>query len=313
MNSIVFDRRAFMATTQQVIPHTWPKIKRIAVFTDFSQNADTALRFAASFARGFGADIILAHAYLPPSCAYSAPQVKLVYHTLEAARKRWADQLLIKTEASYLRDIKCTAVLHQGLPEELLKELGDADLIVVGTSGAKGIEKAALGSTAETIFRSSTVPVLTVGPNCRCYRSEAIVLNTILYATDFSTVSDVALPYAFSIAKEHHAHLVLLHVAKGNDVPFAFDRAMAGAEPLEHLRKLVHEGVGLEHQASYVVGFGAPAATILEEANSEQADLIVIGARGPSSLASTISHLGGGTAYGVAADADCPVLTIHHV
>lgn len=113
-----------MATTQQVIPHTWPKIKRIAVFTDFSQNADTALRFAASFARGFGADIILAHAYLPPSCAYSAPQVKLVYHTLEAARKRWADQLLIKTEASYLRDIKCTAVLHQGLPEELLKELG---------------------------------------------------------------------------------------------------------------------------------------------------------------------------------------------
>ena len=72
-----------------------------------------------------------------------------------------------------------------------------------------------MGSTAETIFRSSTVPVLTVGPNCRCHRSEAIVLNTILYATDFSPVSDLALPYAFSIAKEHHAHLVLLHVAKG--------------------------------------------------------------------------------------------------
>ena len=169
-----------------------------------------------------------------------------------------------------------------------------------------------MGSTAETIFRSSTVPVLTVGPNCRCHGSEAIVLNTILYATDFSPVADLALPYAFSIAREHQAHLVLLHVAHEKDVPFSFDRAMAGAEPLEHLRKLVHEGIGLERQASYVVGFGNPATTIIQEAKSEQADLIVVGARGPSSLASAISHLGGGTAYRVAADADCPVLTIRH-
>ena len=103
-----------MATTQQTIPHTWPKIKKIAVLTDFSQNADTALRFAAAFARGYGADIVLAHAYIPPPCAYSAPEVKLVYQSLDASRKRWADQLLIKIEATYLRDIKCTAILHEG-------------------------------------------------------------------------------------------------------------------------------------------------------------------------------------------------------
>ena len=301
-----------MATTQQALPYTWPKIKKIAVLTDFSQNADTALRFAAAFARGYGADIVLAHAYLPPSSAYAAPEVKLVYQSLEASRKRWADQLLSKIEAAHLSDIKCSAILHQGTARELLDQLGDVDLIVAGTSGAKGVEKAAMGSTAETIFRSSTVPVLTVGPNCRCHGSEAIVLNTILYATDFSPVSDLALPYAFSIAREHHAHLVLLNVAHEKDVPFSFDRAMAGAEPLEHLRKLVPEGIGLERQASYVVGFGSPAATIIQEAKSEQADLIVVGARGSSSLASAISHLGGGTAYHVAADADCPVLTIRH-
>ncbi len=71
-----------MATTQQVLPHTWPKIKKIAVLTDFSQSADTALRFAAAFARGYGADIVLGHAYLPASCAYAAPKVKLVYQFL---------------------------------------------------------------------------------------------------------------------------------------------------------------------------------------------------------------------------------------
>jgi len=302
-----------VATTQQAIPRTWPKIRKIAVLTDFSQNSDTALRFAATFARGYGADIVLAHAYIPSSCAYSAPEVKLVYQTLDASRKRWSDQLLSKTDASYLRDIKCTAVLHEGLPTELLNELQDVDLIVVGTSGAKGVAKTVLGSTAETIFRSSTVPVLTVGPNCRCHGSEAMVLNTILYATDFSSGSDLALPYAFSIAREHHAHLVLLHVDHEKDVPFSFDRAMAGVEPLEHLRKLGREGMGLERQVSYVVGFGTPAATIVEEAKSEQADLIVVGARGPSGVASAVSHLGGGTAYRVGADADCPVLTIRHL
>ena len=179
------------------------------MLTDFSQNADTALRFAAAFARGYGADIVLGHAYLPASCAYAAPKVKLVYQSLDASRKRWADQLLSKIEAAHLSDIKCTAVLHQGTPKELLKELGKVDLIVVGTSGVKGVEKAALGSTAETIFRSSMVPVLTVGPNYPLpRRPEALVLNTILYATDLSSVQDLALPYAFSIAREHHAHLV---------------------------------------------------------------------------------------------------------
>ena len=277
----------------------------------FLTDANTALRFAAAFARGCRAAIVLAHAYIPPSCAYSAPEVKLVYQTLDASRKRWSDQLLSKTDASYLRDIKCTAVLHEGLPTELLNELQDVDLLLSETS-AKGVAKTVLGSTAETIFRSSTVPVLTVGPNCRCHGSEAIVLNTILYATYFSSGSDLALPYAFSIAREHHAHLVLLHVDHEKDVPFSFDRAMAGVEPLEHLRKLGREGMGLERQVSYVVGFGTPAATIVEEAKSEQADLIVVGARGPSGLASAVSHLGGGTAYRVAADADCPVLTICH-
>jgi nucleotide-binding universal stress UspA family protein len=301
-----------MATTHQQLPRTWPKIKTIAVLTDFSENADTALRFAAAFARGYHADIMLAHAYLPPSCAYAAPAVELVHHTLEASRKRWADQLLSETEATYLSDIKCTALLHEGPPKNLLTELQDVDLIVVGTSGARGLEKAALGSTAETILRSSTIPVLTVGPHCRCHRAEAIVLNTILYATDFSFVSALTLPYALSIAKEHNAHLVLLHVAHDNDVPFSFDRAIASAEPLEHLRKLVPDGIGLEHQPTYVVGFGTPEATILREAKKVKADVIVVGARGPSRFAEAISHLGGGTAYRVAADADCPVLTIRH-
>ncbi len=299
-----------MATAHQAIPHIQLRIKKVAVFTDFSQGADTALRFAATFARGYNAEIVLAHAYLAPSCAYSAPEVKLVYQTLDACRQRLGHQLHTAMEASYLRHIKCTAVLHEGTPKELLQELSDVDLIVVGTSGATGLERAALGSTAETIFRSSSVPVLTVGPNCRCSGAEDIALTTILYPTDFSSASTGALPYALSIAKEHNAKLVLLHIAQNKDVPFSFDRAMASAEPLEKLRNLIPGGIDFGRQPTYVVGFGTPEATILDEAKKDQADLIVVGVRGPGTLTSAISHLGGGTAYLIAAGADCPVLTV---
>lgn len=41
-----------MATVSQITPRTLLKIKRIAVLTDFSKNADLALRYAAAFARG---------------------------------------------------------------------------------------------------------------------------------------------------------------------------------------------------------------------------------------------------------------------
>ena len=93
-----------MATTHQSIPLTWLTIKKVAVLTDFTQDADTALRFAATLARGYKADIVLAHAYFPPSYAYAAPEVKLIYQTLDASRNRLADRLLMKTEATYLRD-----------------------------------------------------------------------------------------------------------------------------------------------------------------------------------------------------------------
>jgi nucleotide-binding universal stress UspA family protein len=299
-----------VATAHQVTPHTLRKIKKVAVLTDFSDNADTALRFAAAFSRGYKAEIVLAHAYIRPPCAYAAPEVKLGHQTLDAFRQLLGDQLLRKIEATYLQDIRCAVVLREGTPKELLQELRGVDLIVVGTSGATGFTKAALGSTAEMIFRSSTVPVLTVGPHCRCSGAESIVLNTILYATDFSPGSAVALASALLIAGEHNAKLVLLHVAHDKDVPFSFERTMASGEPLEELRKLVPGGIELKRPPTYLVGFGTPEETIIGEAKKDRADMIIVAARGASKFRSAISHLSGGTAYRIAADADCPVLAI---
>jgi nucleotide-binding universal stress UspA family protein len=299
-----------MATAYQVTTQNQLKIEKIAVLTDFSPNARTALRFAAVIARRYRASILLAHAYMHSSCAFAAPDAALVFQALEDERRRLKFQLLNETKSAFLQSLKCTVHVHMGIPKDLLKELGHTDLIVVGTSGETGLGKATLGSTAETIFRSSSVPVLTVGPHCDCPGAEQTAFTTVLYATDLSAGAALALPYALSIAQEYAASLILLHVAVAEDGAFSFDRSMASEAPLEALHKLVADTTGVKLQPGYIVGFGRPDAVINEEARKLKASLIVVGAGGASGYASLVSHLDGGTAYRVAANAECPVLTI---
>lgn len=204
-------------------------------------------------------------------------------------------------------------MLCVGGTQDLLDALTNADLIVVGTSGGRGLEKAAFGSTAEAVFRSAKVPVLTVGPHSQSGSKASGTIQAVLYATDFSSGVEIALPYAILIAKEHEVELILLHVKDDKDVPFSFERAMASAEPLERLHKLILDDTALARKPIPVVAFGKPEKVILEEAQKHHADLIVMGARGIGALIDVVSHFGGGTAYRVAADATCPVLTIRAV
>lgn len=300
-----------MAAAQQIASGVDITFKKIAVLTDFSRNADTALRYAAAFAREYGARLTLAHAYTPPACACAATEIALAYQAFEAFRGSLESRLLNQTEADYLRDIKCTILLREGDAADLMEDLSDADLIVVGTSGHRGLERAALGSTAEKIFRSSPFPVLTVGPGCQIRDLARSRLNTIIYATDLSAQSAaMALPYAVSIAREQDAELVLLHVMPNRDVSFSFERTMASAEPLEKLKALLPDTIDLPRMPRYIVGFGVPDEVILEVARKRDAGLIVMGAHRTGLLGALARRFQERTAYSVAANARRPVLTV---
>lgn len=299
-----------MTTAQQLASHTDLKIKKIAVLTDFSQNANIAMRYAGALARVHEASLVLAHAYLPPSCAYAAPEQALVYQDFEDSLQNLENRLLEQTDAAYLQNIPCSVLLRVGAPSDLLEDLSDVDLIVSGTSGQTGIKKVLLGSTAEAILRSSNAPVLTVGPACQVSETEQPSFDAVLYATDFSASGEAALPYALFIAKEHNAELLLLHVIKDKDATSSFEQTMASVAPLEKLQKLVPENAGLRHKPVCLVGFGVPANVIVKEATNCHAKIIVTGSRRAGKFASISSHFSGRTAYSVAANAQCPVLTV---
>ncbi len=140
-------------------------VKRILVPTDFSPGAEPALRWAATLAGVFRAEMLLLHvldtrlaaiAGLPPQMA-SMPAVDELVQSASAEAKQ---QLRALGE----RFPDARTLFKEGVPRGIILEVAkaeDVDLIVMGTHGRTGLSHAFFGSVAEHIVRHSEIPVLT--------------------------------------------------------------------------------------------------------------------------------------------------------
>lgn len=141
-----------------------PPFQRILVGLDFSEESRCALQEAASLASQSGASLSLVHVVEP---VFGPPDVALVSMTGNLSEER-----MIKRAGEELRELEtlippaCRVVetaVRCGIAffeiTEAARALG-ADLIVIGTHGRTGLERALLGSTAEKIVRHAPCPVL---------------------------------------------------------------------------------------------------------------------------------------------------------
>lgn len=93
--------------------------------------------------------------------------------TATAAKFRESGRKLLREVMANLRDQKLTAEsrlvenLTGHAAETIIKEAGKwkADVIVMGTHGRRGFNRLMLGSDAELVARSATIPVLLVQPS----------------------------------------------------------------------------------------------------------------------------------------------------
>jgi nucleotide-binding universal stress UspA family protein len=143
-------------------------IKKILAPIDFTETSSLALDYAVDLAVALGAAVSVLHVYQP--LVYSFPDAVLVAPPDMAAKiSDKAQQML--DEAVNSRRKRCPATSGILLNGAAWDEIGrvaveqNADLIVMGTHGRRGLPRAILGSVAERVIRTSTVPVLTVhGP-----------------------------------------------------------------------------------------------------------------------------------------------------
>lgn len=143
--------------------------KRILVAVDGSSTSNRALGAAIGLAQTFGAQLRLVHvveemAFLSGYDQFGGYSGDLIRVMREAGAKVLNDAMAEAQAAGVQADNLLYDKFGERLGETVAKtaKLWDADLIVVGTHGRKGVGRLLLGSGAEQIVRLAPVPVLVV-------------------------------------------------------------------------------------------------------------------------------------------------------
>lgn len=140
------------------------------------------------------------------------------------------------------------------------------------------------------------------------------MFNNILVPTDGSESAQRALMIALKMAKDFDSRIVLLHVvftpealgynlSKGITVPQE-EISIYGSEALT----AAVNGIDTENvQIEKKIKPGHPAVTILEEIESEQIDLVIMGSRGYGQFWGSLL---GSVSQRVLSKAECPVMIV---
>lgn len=139
--------------------------KTILVPTDFSEPARDALDYAVELAEKLDAKVHVMHAFELPLVGFPDGNMTITAEMatrITVAAQSALDDILTRYRP---RRVGLVTSLVQGDPREAVltkaEEIG-ADLIVMGTHGRRGIARALIGSVAESVVRTSSVPVLTL-------------------------------------------------------------------------------------------------------------------------------------------------------
>lgn len=275
--------------------------------TDFSVCSQNAGFYAAFLARCFAAALMVVHAF---TLSQAAMEVEIDPALVSQQRKDLEFFLSRKASALSHGSLKATPVLLLGDPKRVLPDFAAAlasSLVVLGTHGGSWLAREIIGSVAEAILRSTSKPVLTVGPQVPSAEGKRLLFQRILYATDLTPAAARAAAYAVSFARQFRAELDVLHVVRRGtsarpgrrtDVTDRFNRALAEYLPPQAPSFL---------NSKNVIEAGSAHHEILEHIRERSVDLLVLGIH-------RSSHLGIKTrtsrAFQLIVDAPCPVLTI---
>jgi len=146
------------------------EIKTILFPVDFSDSSKKIIAYVKLFSKNCNANIMLLHVIRGPEDFTGFELGTAWWSNFEKDLRDGAQKAMerfIEENFSELSQIISKAEIVIGDPvEELLKfsQNNSTDLIIMGTHGRKGLEKAMFGSVAEGIISRAECPVLTVNP-----------------------------------------------------------------------------------------------------------------------------------------------------
>ncbi|MBL7828871.1 MAG: universal stress protein, partial [Saprospiraceae bacterium] len=159
-------------------------MKTILVPTDFSKCANNAMMYALEVAKRIQAKIVTLYVVFPnegvDNNMYDAFMIDDYLAQRTKAMQSWIKKF---KRSEHVRDVPVETDCRIGFPVTTITHVAgelNADLIIMGTTGAAGLKGVLLGSTAGGVLVSSNRPVLVV-PKVASFRNYA----RFVLATDF--------------------------------------------------------------------------------------------------------------------------------
>lgn len=247
--------------------------ERILIPLDGSETAEAILPQVRRFLQRHAAEVVLlqVRSSLAPDFHFAVP-----------GRSEEVTAYLRKRTFELIQDgIPARAVVRQGPPAEEILDVArkeQASMIAIATHGRRGFSRFALGSVAESVLRSSPLPVLLVRslPHAPISRGrlEALPFHSIVVPLDGSEASARILPAVVAFARPLDATVTLLHVSEADPEAPHWDPS---EKMLNHAGKVLTESCVPVHHA---LRKGDPADEILRFVEEQAPDLIFMATHG---------------------------------
>ena len=283
---------------------------KILLAVDGSDNSFDAMRALTHLARA--EELVLLHVLHVPKPSYPrmVPEVaRELYVEFEKFMNEEGERLLERMRSLLPMDSgPVTARLVMGSPAEVIVSTAEsvqAELVVMGARG--------LGPVKERLFGSVSHRVLTMAPCAKLIVNGPVrSLEQILLPLQGAGDADAAIRFLNVSPFRNPAELVLLTVLPPTRPPWPVGNA--ATEELEHralqsaqdfIDDVISRVEALGYQAKGRAVLGSPSATILEQADKLQPDLLLMGSRGRTGMARFVL---GSVSHAVLHQARYPVL-----
>jgi nucleotide-binding universal stress UspA family protein len=193
-------------------------MKRILVPVDFSSTSRKAFRFALQLATATKGTVLLYHVQELLENPYIAnPAERRRYNQQQSARLLQQLQQWHRKDTATYPAVPVSCLLGKmPVVKTILQAAVDnqADVIVMGTQGATGIQRVVVGSVAARLAEQATVPVLLVPARYRLKQPESIA-----FAGEPGRASIQNLYSALQLAQPFGARLQLVHLVQKEEDP----------------------------------------------------------------------------------------------
>lgn len=192
-------------------------MKKILFPTDFSAAAENAYIYALRLAKLTGASITTVHSFEMPDLGrvHLPVTIKEVYDSINLEEfENYRDKIpkcAKIAEEQGLTSVVVNHVLEEGRTVPTILKLAkkeEADLIVMGTTGASGLKEIFLGSVAAEVMENAPCPVLAVPKDAKFDGH----LNRVAFLTEFKGEEKSALNWLADWVAPFHSDIFCLNI-----------------------------------------------------------------------------------------------------